>query len=79
MKFGIKNNGPEKIETQPPATAGTTKEEAQKMDTLTEFLAANPAAKAEHDAIVLKAEGTARVEGETAGKEEMLPVPLHPN
>ena len=38
------------------------------METLNEFLAANPAAKAEHDAIVLKAEGTARTEGETAGK-----------
>ena len=37
------------------------------MATLTEFLAENPAAKAEQDVLI----ATARTEGETAGKEQM--------
>jgi ClpP class serine protease len=46
----------------PPAKAGTTKEEAQQM-TLSELLAANPAAKADYTANL----AAARAEGETAG------------
>ena len=52
--------------TQPPAAeAGTTqKREVQQMN-LKELLAANPAAKAEHDAAL----ASARAEGEKAGKD----------
>jgi ClpP class serine protease len=57
--------------TQPPAGAGKTQEEAQKMETLTAFLAANPAAKVEYDANLKASADTARTEGETAGTEKM--------
>jgi ATP-dependent protease ClpP protease subunit len=52
----------------PPAAAGKTQVEVQKM-TLKELLAANPDAKAEYDADINSAKTTARAEGETAGKE----------
>lgn len=54
--------------SQPPATAGKTKEEAQKMATFQEFLAENPAEKAKYDADIKAATDLARTEGETAGK-----------
>lgn len=59
---------PEELTPQPPAAeAGTTqKREVQQM-TLKELLAANPAAKAEHDAAL----ASARAEGEKAGKDAM--------
>lgn len=54
---------------KPPAAAGKPKEEAS-MDSLKELLAANPEAKAEHDALIKSAEEIGRVAGETAGMEK---------
>lgn len=54
------------IIVKPPAAAGTKQEEVQQMN-LTELLAANPAAKVEHDALIAQA----RTEGEKAGSAAM--------
>ena len=54
----------------PPATAGKHQEEATSMKTLKELLAENPVAQAQYDADVKLAADTARAEGETAGKIE---------
>lgn len=53
-----------------PAQAGTSQEEVQQMATLAELLAANPAAKTEHDAAL----ASARTEGVAAGKQEVQSV-----
>lgn len=51
----------------PPASAGITEKEDQKMKRLADLLAENPAAKAEHDALVI----AARAEGDTAGERRV--------
>jgi ATP-dependent protease ClpP protease subunit len=53
-----------------PASAGKPPQEAIIMN-LKELLAANPEAKAEHDALIINAKNEARAEGEAAGKETM--------
>ncbi len=53
-----------------PAVAGKQKQEDKQLKILAELLAENPSAKAEHDALVVKA----RTEGMTVAKDEMKEV-----